>query len=94
MVADCGRYNVTTYIDKGRKKRKEERKRKKEKIYYNKLIIEKLLLSDSFMEGKCPRVKLEKSNEMTKRISIRIPIIVILSALNWIKTTWSAKILP
>jgi len=91
MVADCGRYNVTTYIDKRRKKKKEE---KKEKIYYNKLIIEKLLLSDSFMKGKCPRVKLEKSNEMTKRISIRIPIIVILSALNWIKTTWSAEILP
>ena len=39
------------------------------------------------MEGKCPSIKLEKNNEMAKRISIRILIIIIPSALNWIKTT-------
>jgi len=40
-----------------------------------------LLLSDSFVEGKGPRVILEECYEMTYRLSIWIPIIVISSAL-------------
>jgi len=81
MVADCGRYNITTYINKEKKEKERRKKEKKEKIDYNKLITEKLLLSDSFIEGKFPRVKLKKSNEIAKRISIRILIIVIPFAL-------------
>ena len=69
------------YLYRLGKERKEKKKEGKEKIYYNELITEKLLLSDSFIEGKYPRVKLKKSNEMAKRLPIGISIIVIPSAL-------------
>jgi len=71
-MADCGSYNITLH---------RQGKGRKGKIHYNELITEKPLLSDSFMEGKCPRVKLKESNEMAKRLPIGISIIAIPSAL-------------
>jgi len=83
MVTNYGSYNITTYIEKrkGEINKKRKRKKEKRKLHYNKQIIEKPLLSDFFIEGKCSRVKLKKSNEMDKRLSISIPIIVISSIL-------------
>jgi len=80
-VADCGSYKVTTYIDKEKEEKERRKKEEKGKINYNELITEKLLLSDSFIEGKCPRVKLKESNEIVRRLPIGILIIVIPSAL-------------
>ena len=54
-MADCGSYKVTTYINKGKGEKERRKKEKKGKINYNELITEKLLLSDSFIEGKCPQ---------------------------------------
>ena len=80
-MADYGSYNITTYIDKGKRENKRRKKEGKEKIYYNELITEKLLLSNSFIEGKYSRVKLKKSNEIAKRLFIGISIIIIPSIL-------------
>ena len=38
-------------------------------------------LSDFFIEGKCPRIKLKESNKMAKRLLVGISIIVIPFAL-------------
>ena len=61
-------------------------------MYYNIIVITRLLISDIFMKGKCSRIKLKKNNEVTKQFSVRIPIFVIfftlmknmVSRLNWI----------
>jgi len=75
-VVDHSSYNITTYIEKMRKKEKRKRK-----VNYQDLITEELLSSDSFMKGKCPRVKLEESNEVIKRLLIEIPVVIIPSTL-------------
>ena len=78
IITDYSSYNITTYI-KEKRREKEERKKEKKKIKINcqDLIIEELLLSDSFIEGKCSRVKLKENNEVIKRLSIEILVIII-----------------
>ena len=75
-MVDHSSYNITTYIEKMRKKEKRERK-----VNYQDLITEELLSSDFFIKGKCPRVKLEESNEVIKRLLIEIPVVIIPSTL-------------
>ena len=57
-MANYDSYNITTYIDKGKREKK---------------------LSDFFIEGKCSKVKLKKSNKIAKRLPVEISIIVIKS---------------
>ena len=50
-------------------------------LYKYKIIIVILLLSNSFIEEKCTRIILKKSRKMMQKLSIRIPIIVVVSIL-------------
>jgi len=63
-VVACASYNVTTYI--ARKERKKDRRKVIRQCYLilSKGITMNLLSSDSFMEGKCPWVKLKKSDKV------------------------------
>ena len=69
-------YNYLIQAEKMKRKEKSERKYKR---YYPKLckiITLKLLLSNSFVEGKDIWIKFKEHNKMAQELPLKIPIVV------------------
>ena len=71
MVADCGSYNITTYIRTKEKRKikikiKKQRERKERKTNYIEITSRmNHYLSDTFMEGESSRIIFQESYKIT-----------------------------